>query len=84
MSDPLLFSLVQDLEFQTGFRIKQVVSTRGDILESLSVEHVRRRVAVRATVEAADRLEWFPQARAPAGHDGLWGWVAGGKEAVGK
>ena len=31
MSDPLLFSLVQDLEFQTGYRIKQVVSTRGDI-----------------------------------------------------
>ena len=25
MSDPLLFSLVQDLEFQTGYRIKQVV-----------------------------------------------------------
>ncbi len=29
MSDPLLFSLVQDLEFQTGYRIKQVVATRG-------------------------------------------------------
>ena len=27
MSDPLLFSLVQDLEFQTGYRIKQVVAT---------------------------------------------------------
>src|SRR5471032_1214499 len=35
MSDPLLFSLVQDLEFQTGYRIKQVVATRGDILESI-------------------------------------------------
>src|SRR6476619_7893011 len=35
MSDPLLFSLVQDLEFQTGYRIKQVVSTRGDILEAI-------------------------------------------------
>jgi type II secretory ATPase GspE/PulE/Tfp pilus assembly ATPase PilB-like protein len=35
MSDPLLFSLVQDLEFQTGFRIKQVVSTRGDIVEAI-------------------------------------------------
>ena len=31
MSDPLLFSLVQDLEFQTGYRIKQVVATRDDI-----------------------------------------------------
>jgi type IV pilus assembly protein PilB len=37
MSDPLLFSLVQDLEFQTGYRIKQVVATRTDIL--LSIEN---------------------------------------------
>src|SRR5687767_92289 len=35
MSDPLLFSLVQDLEFQTGFRIKQVVATRGDIITAI-------------------------------------------------
>ena len=35
MSDPLLFSLVQDLEFQTGYRIKQVVATRGEILEAI-------------------------------------------------
>src|SRR5687768_15544949 len=37
MSDPLLFSLVQDLEFQTGYRVKQVVATRTDILEA--IEH---------------------------------------------
>jgi type IV pilus assembly protein PilB len=36
MADPLLFSLVQDLEFQTGYRIKQVVATRGDILEAIA------------------------------------------------
>src|SRR5258708_19499522 len=36
MSDPLLFSLVQDLEFQTGYRIKQVVATRGDIIDSIN------------------------------------------------
>ena len=36
MADPLLFSLVQDLEFQTGYRIKQVVSTRGDIVDSIN------------------------------------------------
>ena len=35
MSDPLLFSLVQDLEFQTGYRIKQVVATRTDILTAI-------------------------------------------------
>lgn len=35
MADPLLFSLVQDLEFQTGYRIRQVVATGGDILRSI-------------------------------------------------
>ena len=35
MSDPLLFSLVQDLEFQTGYRIKQVVATRSDIVDAI-------------------------------------------------
>ncbi len=35
MSDPLLFSLVQDLEFQTGYRIKQVVATKTDILDAI-------------------------------------------------
>ena len=35
MSDPLLFSLVQDLEFQTGYRIKQVVATRSDIIDAI-------------------------------------------------
>jgi type II secretory ATPase GspE/PulE/Tfp pilus assembly ATPase PilB-like protein len=35
MSDPLLFSLVQDLEFRTGLRIRQVVATRTDILSSI-------------------------------------------------
>jgi type IV pilus assembly protein PilB len=35
MSDPLQFSLVQDLEVQTGCRIRQVVSTRSDILEAI-------------------------------------------------
>ena len=35
MSDPLLFTLVQDLEFQTGYRIKQVVATRAEIIEAV-------------------------------------------------
>ena len=35
MSDPLLFTLVQDLEFQTGYRIKQVVATRGEIIDAI-------------------------------------------------
>ncbi|MEO8680006.1 MAG: ATPase, T2SS/T4P/T4SS family [Vicinamibacterales bacterium] len=36
MADPLLFSLVQDLEFQTGYRIKQVVATRADIMDAIA------------------------------------------------
>src|SRR2546428_14080149 len=45
MSDPLLFSLVQDLEFQTGHRIKQVVSTRGDILEAIQIGYPDKALA---------------------------------------
>ncbi len=35
MADPLLFSLVQDLELQTGHRIKQVVSTPSEIIDAI-------------------------------------------------
>src|SRR5258705_12332251 len=39
MSDPLLFTLVQDLEFQTGYRIKQVGSTRQAIVDSIHASY---------------------------------------------
>ena len=45
MSDPLLFSLVQDLEFQTGYRIKQVVSTRGEIMEAIQIGYPDKALA---------------------------------------
>jgi len=45
MSDPLLFSLVQDLEFQTGYRIRQVVSTRSDILEAIETGYPDKALA---------------------------------------
>jgi type IV pilus assembly protein PilB len=45
MSDPLLFSLVQDLEFQTGYRIKQVVATRTDILEAIESGYPDKAIA---------------------------------------
>ena len=45
MSDPLLFSLVQDLEFQTGYRIKQVVATRTDILEAIETGYPDKALA---------------------------------------
>jgi type IV pilus assembly protein PilB len=35
MADPLLFSLVQDLEFHTGCRVRRVVATREDITEAI-------------------------------------------------
>ena len=47
MSDPLLFSLVQDLEFQTGYRIKQVVATRGDIIEAIQTGYPDKALAIR-------------------------------------
>ncbi|HTM24262.1 MAG TPA: ATPase, T2SS/T4P/T4SS family [Vicinamibacterales bacterium] len=45
MSDPLLFSLVQDLEFQTGYRIKQVVATRTDILSAIETGYPDKALA---------------------------------------
>src|SRR4029079_14602961 len=52
MSDPLLFSLVQDLEFQTGYRIKQVVATRGDIIEAIQTGYPDRALAKNNPVTA--------------------------------
>jgi type IV pilus assembly protein PilB len=55
MSDPLLFSLVQDLEFQTGYRIKQVVSTRGDINEAIDAGYPDKAL-MRTTPESRSDL----------------------------
>ena len=64
MSDPLLFSLVQDLEFQTGYRIKQVVATRSDIVEAIQ-KWLSRQGADRASTAAAGGLAVQPQATRP-------------------
>ena len=45
MADPLLFSLVQDLEFQTGYRIKQVVATAAEILDSIQKSYPDKALA---------------------------------------
>jgi type IV pilus assembly protein PilB len=55
MSDPLLFSLVQDLEFQTGYRIKQVVSTRGDITDAIETGYPDKAL-MRTTAESRSEL----------------------------
>jgi type IV pilus assembly protein PilB len=54
MSDPLLFSLVQDLEFQTGYRIKQVVATRGDIVDAIQTGYPDKALAIRTAQPAGD------------------------------
>src|SRR5690349_15815674 len=45
MADPLLFSLVQDLEFQTGYRIKQVVATAAEILDAIQKSYPDKALA---------------------------------------
>jgi type IV pilus assembly protein PilB len=58
MSDPLLFTLVQDLEFQTGYRIKQVVATRDEIVEAINRSYPDKalvRVTSSGGIEARQR-----------------------------
>jgi type IV pilus assembly protein PilB len=55
MSDPLLFSLVQDLEVQTGYRIKQVVATRGDIHDAIQTGYPDKAL-MRTTAESRSEL----------------------------
>jgi type IV pilus assembly protein PilB len=67
MSDPLLFSLVQDLEFQTGYRIKQVVATRGDITDAIQIGYPDKAL-MRTTPESRSELAVSERAaRARAG-----------------
>jgi type IV pilus assembly protein PilB len=69
MSDPLLFSLVQDLEFQTGYRIKQVVSTRGDINEAIDAGYPDKAL-MRTTPESRSDLAVRERAEAARGRGG--------------
>jgi len=64
MSDPLLFSLVQDLEFQTGYRIKQVVATRGDIIDSINTCYPDKALAIRGSQPGGDLAVQVPVAPA--------------------
>src|SRR5262245_14006498 len=69
MADPLLFSLVQDLEFQTGHRIKQVVATRGDILNAIETGYPDKALirAPQATSDLAIAAATAPAKSRPAG-----------------
>src|SRR6187402_2363324 len=70
MSDPLLFSLVQDLEFQTGYRIKQVVATRADILESIASGYPDKALIKASAVTTTGVLAARP-GRDERGNEGL-------------
>ena len=63
MSDPLLFTLVQDLEFQTGYRIKQVVATRTEITDSIHASYPDKALARRD--QPGSGLSVQPKVRAP-------------------
>src|SRR5262245_11000337 len=79
MSDPLLFSLVQDLEFQTGHRIKQVVATKGDILEAIQTQYPDKALAIRSATPGGDLAVTTPAAssrRPGAGMDSPLGETA--------
>jgi type IV pilus assembly protein PilB len=68
MADPLLFTLVQDLEFQTGYRIKQVVATSAEIIEAIHASYPDKALArvnpagggLQATARAARAEERYP------------------------
>ena len=62
MADPLLFSLVQDLEFQTGYRIKQVVATTAEILDAIQKCYPDKALT-KAVVPVAGLMQ-TPRARA--------------------
>jgi type IV pilus assembly protein PilB len=66
MSDPLLFSLVQDLEFQTGRRIKQVVATRAEIIEAIQTSYPDKALARISGGDLAVSSREHPVAAAPA------------------
>jgi type IV pilus assembly protein PilB len=70
MSDPLLFSLVQDLEFQTGYRIKQVVATRGDILDAIQTGYPDKALMRPGDVPAPTGLATRATARPVRGERG--------------
>ena len=66
MSDPLLFSLVQDLEFQTGYRIRQVVAPKTDILEAIENGYPDKAIAKYTGGGASAGLTVTPAESKPA------------------
>ena len=66
MSDPLLFTLVQDLEFQTGHRIKQVVATREEIIDAIHLWYPDKALT---RITKPDAAREAPRSARPAAPD---------------
>ena len=61
MSDPLLFAVVRDLEFQTGYTVRQVVATRAEILAAIEAWYPATALArVPAAAQSHVRLVAVP------------------------
>jgi type IV pilus assembly protein PilB len=69
MSDPLMFTLVQDLEFRTGYRIKQVVATRDEIIEAIHLSYPDKALVPTASPAAGTHDRDAALVRGPAGAD---------------
>src|SRR5262249_56233421 len=79
MSDLVLFSLVQDLEFQTGHRIKQVVATKGDIIDAIQTQYPDKALAIRSPAPTGGDLAVTappPSSRRPGASDSSMGETA--------
>jgi type IV pilus assembly protein PilB len=61
MADPLRFSVVQDLELRTGFRVKQVVGARGAIRSAIETCYADEATPAAAT-DRSIRAETPPEA----------------------
>jgi type IV pilus assembly protein PilB len=62
LSDPLQQSLVEELELETGYRVKPVVATRTDILQAIETGYPDKA----AVASAAARGAALPTRRSPA------------------
>ena len=71
MSDPLLFTLVQDLEFQTGYRIKQVVSTKQEIIDAIHLSYPDKALARLNQPGSGIAVQVTPGAGPQPGSDGM-------------
>jgi type IV pilus assembly protein PilB len=76
MSDPLLFTLVQDLEFQTGYRIKQVVSTRQEIVDSIHASYPDKALARLNQTGSGIAVQVTPRSTGHAQGDAAGGMLA--------